>query len=624
MASWILDRIAEGLSYRRPKPLLEWVDENMMLPSNTTEKGRYRSDRCPYQKQPLMDMSPDSPVQEIVLDFGSQTGKTTIEGHGMSYYIAENPAPMVFGFSDDANLREYVRKKFDPLLDANPMVKERLRAVGGRGSGNTLTSKIFPGGFIKFVSGKSEASLRSDSAMLFFADELDAWGVTKGGDPIQLIDARLTTFGSRAKKIMSSTPLNDSLIYKELLKTTHNHFMVPCPCCGEDMEFNMDNFRYSVEDGTVTGAWMECPGCHNIIRNEDKLTMLPKGHWVPTNPKANPLRQGYYLPTFYAPVGWKSWMMIAEQWVDAENEARESRYEKMTAFYNTVLALPYIVGSGSQEWREVYDRALESDYRRGVVPEWVNVLTTGSDVQANRIETTVMGWGFRGRHIPIDHYVFSLGDDEDMEMLDNHAWTTYRERILNGRWEREDGFMMQSFANAIDRSYKPTTVAQFYISLSGMEKDLCYPVRGYERMNGFIPSKKFDKREGLHDAAYWDVPVSPLKRQVYDHLRMKDDSEGMVAFMPFYPADFDEEFYMQLFSENEVLEKGKLVWVKNRERNEILDTHVYNYAMFYLLGLGQNKDEDWLGMAEAQREFVRRGNKPVAASGRRWSDGVSL
>lgn len=624
MASWILDRISEGIVYKRPKALLQWVEENISMPSNTTEKGRYRGDRCPYQKQPQMDMSPDSPVQSLVLCFGSQTGKTTIEGNAMCYYTVENPAPMVFGFSDDANLREYVRKKFDPLLDANPVVKERLKAVGGRGSGNTLTSKLFPGGFIKFVSGKSEASLRSDSAMLFFADELDAWGVTKGGDPIQLIDARLTTFGSRAKKIMSSTPLNDSLIYKELQKTTNNHFMVPCPCCGKDMEFNMDNFRYNVEEGTVTEAWMECPECHNIIRNEDKLTMLPKGHWVPTNPKADPLEQGYYLPTFYAPVGWKSWRQIAKQYVAAQDEAKESRYDKMTAFYNTILAMPYIIGSGSQEWRDLYDRALESEYRRGFIPEWVNVLTTGSDVQANRIETTIMGWGFRGRHIPIDHYVFHLGDQEDMEMLDNSAWTAYRDRILNGRWTREDGFVMQSFANALDRSYKSSTVAQFYISLSAQEKDVCYPIRGYERMTGFIPSKKFDKREGLRDAAYWDVPVSPLKRQVYDHLRMKDDAEGMVAFMPFYPADYDEEFYMQLFSENEVMENRKLVWKQNRDRNEILDTHVYNYAMFYLLGLGQNKDEDWLGMAEAQREFVRRGNKPIQAYRRTYSEGVSI
>ena len=143
-------------------------------------------------------------------------------------------------------------------------------------------------------------------------------------------------------------------------------------------------------------------------------------------------------------------------------------------------------------------------------------------------------------------------------------------------------------------------------------------------MTGFIPSKKFDRREGLHDAAYWDVPTSPLKRQIFDHLRLKDNENGTVAFMPFYPADFDEEFYMQLFSENEVLQNKKLVWVPNRKRNEILDTHVYNYAMFYLLGLGQNNDEDWLGIAEAQREMVKRNNKPIPTITRTYSEGVYL
>ena len=98
----------------------------------------------------------------------------------------------------------------------------------------------------------------------------------------------------------------------------------------------------------------------------------------------------------------------------------------------------------------------------------------------------------------------------------------------------------------------------------------------------------------------------------------------MVAFMPFYPADFDEEFYMQLFAENEVMENKKLVWKKNRDRNEILDTHVYNYAMFYLLGLGQYRDDDWIGTAEAQKEFVARGNRVQQVVRRQYSEGVSL
>ena len=71
--------------------------------------------------------------------------------------------------------------------------------------------------------------------------------------------------------------------------------------------------------------------------------------------------------------------------------------------------------------------------------------------------------------------------------------------------------------------------------------------------------------------------------------------------MEFYPSDFDQEFFLQLFSECEIEERGKTLWKKNRDRNEIFDTHVYNYGMFYLIGLGGLKDEDWNGITESQK-----------------------
>lgn len=601
---WVLDAFADSIFFHEADPIDVWAEKNVMLPTNTSEPGRYSADRCPYQREILQVMSPESPVNHVTLCWGSQNGKTTCENNIMFYYMDEYPAPMAFGFSDDNNLKEYIKKKFDPSLEANPQIKNRLRAAGGsKSSGNTLTSKIFPGGFIKFLSGKSEASLRSDSVMIFIGDELDAWGITKGGDPIALAEQRTNTFGSRAKICLSSTPLNESIIYNDLEKSTNKHFMVPCPCCNELMEFDMDNFRWAEENGRVIKAWMECPHCHNMIFNEDKVDLLPKGKWVATNPNADPQHQGYYLPTFYAPVGWKSFKKIASEYYNARYGNNGSvDYNLMTTFYNTVLAKPYIVGSESQDWRILSEKSLDSPYQRGKIPSWVNILTTGSDVQGNRIETTLMGWGFRGRHIPIDHYVFYIEQDQNMEMLDNPAWTKYVQLILNGTWFREDGLEMTALANAIDRSYKSTVISEFYITLSAEERERCFPVRGYERMTGFIPTLKYDKREGLRDARYWDVPVNPLKRQVYDHLALKDNDEGTVAFMPIYPADYDQEFYMQLFSETEVLENKKLIWKKNRDRNEILDTHVYNYAMFYQLGLGTFKDEDWLALAEAQRE----------------------
>ena len=74
-----------------------------------------------------------------------------------------------------------------------------------------------------------------------------------------------------------------------------------------------------------------------------------------------------------------------------------------------------------------------------------------------------------------------------------------------------------------------------------------------------------------------------------------------------FPDGYDEEFYDQLVSEHLILNpKTNLqMWEKIRDRNEILDTHVYNYAMAYIAGLDGLLDEDWDSLAEEQRQIVR-------------------
>lgn len=620
--SFLVEASVKSLTYHAALPIDQWAEQNVLLPSNTSEPGYYNASRAPYQRQIMRDMSPSSPVRKVILVWGSQTGKTTSENMTMLFYMKENPAPIGFGFSDDGNLKNYVKHKFDPLLESNPTIKQILKASGGKGTGDALDSKTFSGGFIKFFSGKSAAALRSDSFMVVIGDELDEWGLTKDGDPVKLIEKRTNTYGDRAKICLSSTPKNISPITKILKESTFNKYFVPCPSCGKPFSLEMEYFNWAEADGIIQEAWFECPHCHNIVKNEDKLFMLPKGRWMPTNEKADSTNQGYYLPSFYAPVGWISWKTIAQEYYDACLTPKGVDYDKMTVFCNTILAIPYVVGSESQDGKLFYDKSLESHYKRGSIPTWVNFLTTGSDVQGNRIETTLMGWGFRGRHLVIDHYVFMLDKDEDIESLDNQGWIQYRTQILNGSWEREDGLVMKTLANGLDRSYKPDTISAFYISLTAEEKGRFYPVRGYERMAGFVPSKKFVKSEGLTDAAFWDVPVNNIKHQVYDHLKLKDNAEGTVAFMPFYPSDFDQEFFLQLFSECEVEERGKTLWKKNRDRNEILDTHVYNYGMFYLIGLGGLKDEDWNGIAESQKEI--KVLKPVVKKRRALGGGLEI
>lgn len=617
---WIRSCLAASFEPKEYLPIDEWVDKNnFMLPSNTAEPGKYNIDRAPYQRGILRAFSPDHPAKDIVLVFGSQMGKTTVENIVMCYYISESPSPILFAFSDEANLKNYVKNKFDPMLSANPKVRGLLKSEG-KSSADSLTTKQFPGGFLKFLSGKSEASMRSDSARLVMGDEVDAWGYTKGGDPKQLLTRRQNTFRETRKMGLSSTPVNDGIINSYLEESTYRKYFVPCPHCGEMMTFELDSLHWKVQEDTniVIDAWMECPHCKGRINNEDKLEMCGKGTWVATNPKADPTYEGFYLPTFYAPVGWTTWRDMAQEYVTALTTTDGTEDEKMTTFYNTLLGQRYIKGANSQNWRLMFEKGQKSPYVRAKIPSWVNFLTTGADVQGNRIEVSVYGWGKLGHSLAIDHYEIPV-EDRELEYMDSQAWGAYTESTLGAIFEREDGLKMQTVANAIDSSYRAECLYTYFLSQPKHYRDRLYLVKGRDNMSGNLSNRKFVTSEGFRDVAWYEVPVSSLKHSVFDHLNdsIEDYKGEAPPYYMEYPNDYTQEYYQQLFSEVWLCEGKKWKWKKTRERNEILDCTVYNLAMYYSLGLGRLTAEDWDGIANEQKEEANGMSRKVQPRGGR-------
>lgn len=606
-------------------PIEEWINEgNLQLPSNTAEPGVWSLDRASYQREIVKTISPEHPAQEVTLVFGSQMGKTTIENGIMCYLIDQAPCPIGFAFSDDKNLKNYIKNKFDPLLEANPRIKQKLKS-SGTSRADAMDLKQFVGGFIKFMSGKSESSMRSDSMQYVLMDEVDGMGVTKGGDVRALLRKRMNTFGHRAKMVLSSTPLNDGVIYSYLLESTFNKYFVLCPHCKEEMTFEQDYFRIELvkgSDAVVKDAYMECPHCQGKIRESHKQNMLKESngaHWKATNPNASPLKQGFYIPTFYAPVGWFSFKQIAQEYADAALKESGVDYTRLTTYYNTILAKPYNPGSSGMDWKILHDQADRSTFLRGTIPEDVLFLTTGGDVQGNRLEMSLFGWSKFGRRYPIDHFVFDVPQGQSIEVLDCEVWQRYVDEILRATFKRDDGVNLITVANALDSSYKPETIYAFRESLPTDLKQRFYPVKGYNKANneaGYVPvEKRIHSKTLKTNTQFWSVPTSSLKHQVYQHLKesIDEDKENM-PFHACYPTGYDQEYYMQLYSEEFVQNGNKGEWVKVRDRNEILDCTIYNYAMYYLLGCYAWSGDTWDTLRDQIKTPLKQG---VAKSGRR-------
>lgn len=615
--SFLTSQTQTLLEPMRRQTVTEWARGNLHLPTESSEAGLYVPERAPYQTAILEAMSPQSPVRQITLCFGAQMGKTTVEIAGMGYYAACYPRPQAFAFSNDGELKSFVKTKFDPMMRANPEIK-RLFGQGARSTGDTVTEKLYPGGFLRFIAANTEANMRSYSIAVLFADEIDTYPMNVGGngDPIIQLTKRTNTFADTRKLVFSSTPGNeDSHILRLMGQSTYRKYFVPCPHCRRRFTFELEHFHYITDEGgkAVTDSWMECPNCGYLMRNRDKTWMMDPENgagWEKTNPDAPSDHEGYFLPSFYAPEGWLSWNMIAQEWHDALSQTSETqRLALLTAFHNTVLCRQYHELMDTPDVRVLEQRGAQSAHKRGVAPDWVNVVTTGGDVQGNRLEITVMGWGRRLRHMPIDHYRLYVPPGEEIKDLDGTVWREYYEKIICGMWEREDGFVLRSVANALDRSYESRTIDNVY---RRFQAPTFHPVRGVSDPKGLsvMPTRK-QTRTSREDTPviYYDVPVDQIKAVLYRDL-VKEDRDGVYSYEEF-PDGYDGEFYEQLVSEHLVLDpkSNQRHWEKVRDRNEIIDTHVYNYAMCYVAGLDSLLDEDWDSLASEQKASLGTGSQ---------------
>jgi phage terminase large subunit GpA-like protein len=122
--------------------------------------------------------------------------------------------------------------------------------------------------------------------------------------------------------------------------------------------------------------------------------MLAEGEWRAAEPGAGKAA-GFHLSSLYSPVGWFSWADAAAMFEEAQKKP-----ELLQVFINTVLGETWALQGEAPEWQRLYDR--REDYRIGTVPKGVLFLTAGVDVQQDRIEIEVVGWGAgrnRGRLI---------------------------------------------------------------------------------------------------------------------------------------------------------------------------------------------------------------------------------
>ncbi|NNM64069.1 MAG: phage terminase large subunit family protein [Burkholderiales bacterium] len=573
----------------RPAPRMtvsEWADAERMLPSKgAAEPGRWRTARTPYLRAIMDALSPHHAAQRIIFMASAQVGKTEAGLNWAGYVMATQAAPMLAVQPTVDTGELWSKQRLQSMIDATPNLRTRVMPQRSRDSGNTTRLKEFPGGMLRIGGANSSADLASMPIRYLFLDEVDRYplDLDDEGDPVSIAEARTTTF-VRRKILLTSTPTIESLsrINKEWLASSQQRYHVVCPHCGERQHLQWDNLRWP--EGRPHAAQYVCEHCGAFIAETHKAAMLAGGEWVAAFPDRPAL--GFHLNALYTPPGLGlTWGELA-----TEFEAKKREPLQLKVFQNVRLGECSADPEEKLDWEDLKSRA--EPFALRIAPPGCLVATAGVDVQKDRLAVQIRGWGRASVCWTLD-WVELPGDPTHLAVWDD------LERLLSEPLLNAHGTPLRISRAAIDAGYLTDDVLAF---TRKYERRGWFAIKGVSGARQIIsrPSKVDLRRNGVTQkggASLWPVGVDAAKEWIFARLGA-DGKHAMASDrQERFSADLPEEYFAQLASE--VYDPNKRRWIKQRARNEALDTAVYARAaaMHPALRLHVWSDAKWSELA---------------------------
>jgi phage terminase large subunit GpA-like protein len=456
------------------------------------------------------------------------------------------------------------------MLRDTYVLKGLVKDPRTRDSGNTLLHKRFPGGHITMAGANSPASLASRPIRLVLCDEVDRYPVSAGteGDPVSLAKKRTTTFWNR-KILLTSTPTikGASRIESAFEQSDQRRFYVPCPQCGEKQTLKWQQVKWEQgdpKDGDEkhkpeTAAYIcEHNGC--IIGDADKADMLLKGEWIAEAPFNGVV--GFHLNELYSP--WVTFAQMVAEFLKAKKLP-----ETLKTWVNTSLGETW-EESGESVEADVLLQRKESWGKDA--PEPVVLVTAGVDVQGDRLEVEVKGWGLGEECWSLDYRVF------------------YGDPTQSMVWQELDAFLLQPIRSKLGVNLN---IACVCVDSGGHHTQAVYEFCGARAVRGVFAIKGISQtakplvgrpsKNNRYKLRLYPIGTDTAKEVIFSRLRLTEPGAGYFHF----PLERDREYFLQLTGEKQVTRfaKGasKREWIKTRARNEVLDCTVYALAAFKLL-----------------------------------------
>ena len=506
-----------------------------------------------------MDAVNDHRISTIVFMKSAQVGATEILNNIVGYYIDQDPSPTLVLQPTLAMAQAWSKDRLANMIRDCDSLRKKVKDPRSKDSGNTVLSKKFPGGNINIVGSNSASGLASRPIRILLCDEVDRYEASAGaeGDPISLAMKRTTTFWNR-KIFITSTPTikGMSRIDVAFEESDKRYFHVPCPNCKEKQRLVWEQIVW--EKSKPETAQYICIHCESAIDENKKQWMLLNGEWIATKPTKKVA--GFHISELYSP--WRTWKEMAIDFYEVKKQP-----EMLKTWVNTALGRTFDDPGESIEHHELMQK--RETYDPTNIPNNVLLLTCGVDVQGDRLEAQVLGWGDNNECWVIDYRVI-YGDPSS-----NPIWLEL-DAYLNHIYRRDDNKKLKVVCTCVDSGGHHTQQVYAYASKRIHRK--VFPIKGSSLSNQPIINRP--SYVGKNRNILYAVGTDSAKEVIFTRLKAEEETIH-------FPAHVDEEYFKQLTSEKRIIKytKGgkKFAWVKINNRNEALDTMVYGFAALHIL-----------------------------------------
>lgn len=497
----------------------------------------------------------DKKTVKVVMMYGAQLSKTEVLLNTFGYYADYDPAPIMFLLPTQSLAEDFSSTRLDDMIQSTPQVRKKIFGEDGR---NTVLQKEFPGGYIKLTGSNSPTELSSRPLRVLLADEIDRFAsdVKKEGDPLNLAIERTKTFWNK-KIVVTSTPTikGESRIEKEYENSTKEEFYIPCPKCGTFQKLEWRNIIFDP-------VGHKCQDCLEISNEHEWKRNMIDGVWQSQEDIEDYSVRGFHISELYSP--FSSWSSVIKKFKESKGDV-----QLMKVFTNTCLG---------QTWEEKIEKIDFSDIAKrketygAEIPSKVQALTAGVDVQDDRLEVELVGWGVGEESwgIYYKQFIGSPGQSDVWDQLD---------RFLDSEFEYSNGEKIKILCTCIDTGGHYTQEAYQFIKPREFRR--IFGIKGKGGDGVALLSKP--SRTNRMQISLFSIGVNTGKETILSRLKIKEVGTKYMH----YPLDpergYDESYFKGLTSEvkTTVWEKGvkKTIWkVIGTKRNEPLDLRNYAYA----------------------------------------------